>query len=120
VRKTVGAEESFAEDLKERQAMIDALTEIAQTLKKRLDDHQASGRTLTLKVKYSDYQQVTRSRTMVEPLGNADEILALAIRLMESTEVVEKHARLLGLSVSNLDGEEEPDDFIQLMLDFDQ
>jgi DNA polymerase-4 len=120
VRKTVGAEESFAEDLKERQAIIDALADIAQTLKKRLDDHQASGRTLTLKVKYSDYQQVTRSRTLLEPLGDAEEILGLAIRLMESTEVVEKHARLLGLSVSNLDGEEEPDDFIQLMIDFNQ
>ena len=62
IRKSIGAENSFAENLKDKETMIVKLEQIAQTLKKRIDRHQASGRTLTLKVKFSDYQQITRSR----------------------------------------------------------
>ena len=62
VRKSIGAENSFAENLNDKATMIVKLEQIAQTLCKRIDRHQASGRTLTLKVKFSDYQQITRSR----------------------------------------------------------
>ena len=62
-RKSIGAENSFAEDLNDRATIVAKLEQIAQTLKNRIDRHQASGRTLTLKVKFSDYQQITRFRT---------------------------------------------------------
>jgi DNA polymerase IV len=118
-RKSVGAEESFAEDLVDRQAMFAALEEIAQTLKLRIDSSSACGRTLTLKVKYADYQQVTRSRTVPEPILESAVMMQIATELLESTEVDDRNVRLLGLTLSNLDGEnEEDDDCVQLTLNF--
>lgn len=118
IRKSIGAEESYAEDLKDRQAMITALSEILYSLKKRIEDNGASGRTITLKVKYADYQQVTRSRTLLESFHDYDEMMRIALELLDTTEAVKRNARLLGLAISNLDGENEPADCIQLTLDF--
>lgn len=116
VRKSVGAEESFAEDLVDRDAMVTALREIAETVKRRMDNAETKGRTLTLKVKYADYTQVTRSRTCVDAIVEIDEMMDIAMELMESTLVYERHARLLGLSMSNLDCEEEETEWIQLKI----
>jgi DNA polymerase IV len=118
VRKSIGAEESYAEDLIERHSMIVALEEIAESLKGRIARNQTSGRTLTLKVKYADYQQVTRSRTLGESLYSVEEMLKIAIELLDTTEVAQKHARLLGLALSNLDCEREEQEWVQLMIDF--
>lgn len=116
VRKSVGAEESFAEDLVDRDAMVVALREIAETVKRRMDGAETKGRTLTLKVKYADYTQVTRSRTCVEPIVEIEEMLEIALELMESTLVYDRHARLLGLSMSNLDCEDEETEWVQLKI----
>ena len=53
IRKSIGAENSFAEDLSDKETILQELEQIAQTLQERLEKHQASGRTLTLKVKFS-------------------------------------------------------------------
>lgn len=118
IRKSVGAEESFAQDLDDKDAMFAALKDIAETVKRRLDNAQTRGRTLTLKVKYADYTQVTRSRTCVDPIDDIDAMLEIAMELMDTTLVYEKNARLLGLSMSNLDCEEEESDCVQLTLHF--
>ncbi|WP_235019030.1 DinB/UmuC family translesion DNA polymerase [Tolypothrix sp. NIES-4075] len=54
--------------LSDRAQMLLELEQIAQTVKLRLDQHQTSGRTLTLKIKFSDYQQITRSKTVLTPI----------------------------------------------------
>lgn len=118
IRKSLGAEESYAEDLIERASIISALEEIADTLKRRIDNSETSGRTLTLKVKYGDYQQVTRSRTMTASIQTVEEIMKLALELLDSTEIVHRHVRLLGLALSNLDCEREEEDYVQLTIDF--
>ncbi len=118
IRKSIGAEESFAEDLIERPAIENALHEIAVSLKERMEHSSASGRTLTLKVKYGDYQQVTRSRTINESVAGVYMIMRIALELLEMTEVSSRHVRLLGLQISSLDGEREESDFVQLTLDF--
>lgn len=117
IRKSVGAEESFAEDLTTRAAMIEALEDVARTLVRRIGDH-GGGRTLTLKAKYANYQQVTRSRTMLESINTFDMIMKIGLELLDTTEVEARNARLLGLSLSNLDSEREHDDVIQLTLQF--
>jgi DNA polymerase IV len=119
IRKSIGAEESFAEDLNDRHSMLEALEAIAKILKDRIERSEANGRTLTLKVKYSDYQQVTRSRTVAEPIFSVDEVMKVAIELLDSTEVDQRRVRLLGLTLSNLDGERGTDDCIQLTLEFE-
>ena len=117
VRKSIGAEESYAEDLIDRGAITLALVEIAETLKRRIESNKTSGRTLTLKVKYADYQQVTRSRTLTESVLEIDEMMKVAEELLELTEVGQKNVRLLGLALSNLDCEREEPEFVQLTLD---
>jgi DNA polymerase-4 len=119
IRKSIGCEESFAEDLIDRHSIITALEEIAQSLKNRIDRNETSGRTITLKVKYANYQQVTRSRTLTESVTRVDDMMKIASELLASTAAEEKHVRLLGLSVSNLDSEREEPDCVQLTLHFD-
>ncbi|MBL8081336.1 MAG: DNA polymerase IV [Candidatus Obscuribacter sp.] len=123
VRKSVGAEESYADDLNGMQAIHEALGDIAETLERRLERAGTGGRTLTLKVKYGDYQQVTRSRTTFVSISRRAEMLKVAMELLSSTEVLSKSVRLLGLTVSNLDTEEEAttqeEQYVQLKLDFD-
>lgn len=103
VRKSVGAETSFAQDLRDPGVMLQELETIAQTLQKRLERHQTSGRTLTLKVKFADYQQITRSRTQNRALQELAEIVAIAQNLFDELDLSDRHIRLLGLSVSNLE-----------------
>ncbi len=117
IRKSIGAEESFAEDLVARAAIVAALEQIAQTLKDRIEDNQTSGRTLTLKVKYGDYQQITRSRTVARPVYDIDAIMKLATELLDSTEIAHRHVRLLGLTVSNLDSDTPEETCVQLTLE---
>jgi len=118
IRKSLGAEESYAEDLAERQAVHSALEEIAQTLKGRIERNLTSGRTLTLKVKYADYQQVTRSRTLSDSIRDTSEIMKVALELLESTDFEARRVRLLGLAVSNLDCEREEEEYVQLQIEF--
>lgn len=118
IRKSLGAEESYAEDLAERQSVHSALEEIAQTLKGRIDRNLTSGRTLTLKVKYADYQQVTRSRTLSDSIRDTSEIIKVALELLETTDFEARRVRLLGLAVSNLDCEREEEEYVQLQIEF--
>ncbi len=117
IRKSIGAEESFALDLKEKRDMHAALAEIASTVRKRLLEKQTGGRTVTLKVKYADYKQVTRSRTLAESTKEAETLLDVSIELLETTEAERKHVRLLGISVSNLDSEQDSNEYKQLSIE---
>jgi DNA polymerase-4 len=103
VRKSIGAENSFAENLSDRETIIIKLEQIAQTLVERIERHQAAGRTLTLKVKFANYQQITRSHTFVDNINSLDTILNKALALLEIVELEDRSIRLLGLSLSNLD-----------------
>jgi DNA polymerase-4 len=114
-RKSIGAETSFAQDLSDRALIVTELEAIAQTLKQRLDHQQTCGRTLTLKVKYADYQQVTRSKTVSYPICDLNLITDLARELLDATAVDYKQVRLLGLTLSNLDSNHITD-YVQLTL----
>lgn len=116
IRKSIGAENSFDPDLNDRAAMLSALETIALTLKQRLERKEAGGRTLTLKVKYADYQQITRSKTVLTPIRDLDTILTLAQDLLTLTEIDHKPVRLLGLTLSNLDEDAQTEQYIQLRL----
>ncbi|MBD2527438.1 DNA polymerase IV [Nostoc sp. FACHB-133] len=103
VRKSVGAETSFAQDLSDVGQMLQELEIIAQIVEQRLEQHETRGRTLTLKVKFSDYHQITRSKTMLAPIGELSTIFEIAKALFESIDLENRSIRLLGISLSNLD-----------------
>ncbi len=114
VRKSIGAETSYEPDLSERALMLQELEKIAQTVKQRLDEKQATGRTLTLKVKFADYQQITRSKTLMVPIRELEVICELARELFSTIDLRSREVRLLGISLSNLDGVEKQ--YVQLSL----
>lgn len=122
IRKSVGAETSFDPDLEDAAMVQTALEEVAQILKQRLDRQQITGRTLILKVKYADYQQITRSKTLIQPIkAEIDTLSAIGTELLATTEVNTKPVRLLGLTLSNLAGsnladEQCPKAYVQLTL----
>jgi DNA polymerase-4 len=103
VRKSIGAENSFANDLTDVGQMLQELEQIAEIVKQRLEQHETRGRTLTLKVKFSDYRQITRSKTAIVPISELDMIFELAKALFESIDLENRSIRLLGISLSNLD-----------------
>jgi DNA polymerase-4 len=102
VRKSVGAENTFAEDLEDPQAMLAELEPLAAEVLEWMHQRKTYGRTLTLKVKYANFQQVTRSRTVAAPLTDLDTILTLLRTLLAQTDAGPRKVRLLGLSVSKL------------------
>lgn len=116
IRKSVGAEQSFAEDLRDLAQMREQLSAIAQTVKDRLDRHQRYGHTLTLKVKYASYQQMTRSCTLTELFNNTALIYDTAERLLQLHLDRQQAVRLLGISISNLAQEAKRIEHLQLAL----
>ncbi len=117
IRKSVGAETSFAHDLHERVEMDAVLTQLAQQVASHLAKQQRGGYTLTLKVKYANYRQITRSQTQTQVLREAEALTALGQKLLHQHLEPATAVRLLGLTVSNLETLATTQDFIQLQLD---
>ena len=104
IRKSIGAETSFTKDLDDPQLILLELEAIAKTVEHRLQTYQTLGRTITLKVKFADYQQITRSKTVTAAIGEAKAISQVAKELLASVSLEGRSVRLLGISLSNLDG----------------
>lgn len=99
--KSIGAEDTFPEDLTNIDQMVEHLEKIAATVNRRLTEHQLKGRTITLKIKYSDFKILTRSKSFDLPVNDMSNIIDTARQLLLSTEPDEVRIRLLGISVSN-------------------
>jgi len=100
IRKSVGCENTFAEDISRKSSIIIELYHTVLQLEERIQKDHFTGYTLTLKIKFSDFSQITRSITQARPLTDKDVILPLAKQLMKKVEYDEKPIRLIGLSVS--------------------
>jgi DNA polymerase IV len=117
IRKSIGAEQSFAEDLHDWGAMAAALRTLAKQVKERLDRHQRYGYTLTLKVKYADYEQMTRSRTVEQLLQDEETIYGLAQELLVRHLEAQRRVRLLGITISHLQDPSQTLSYVQLYLE---
>jgi len=107
-RKSVGKETTFGEDTIDKGRLVEVLAGLAEAVEAALDRHETAGRTVTLKVKYFDFQQVTRSATLEAPVNSAAAIMARVEGLLDKTEAGTKRVRLVGITVSNLtDGADE-------------
>ncbi|MDT8317482.1 MAG: DNA polymerase IV [bacterium] len=105
VRKSIGKETTLGEDTSNMDMIKDILTEIAGKIAHLLERSGRYGRRVTLKVKYFDFMQVTRSVTVDEPPGTGKEIMRLVNELLKATEAGEKKVRLLGISISGFSDE---------------
>jgi DNA polymerase IV len=115
--KSIGAETSFDPDLEDREIIEQKLKAIAQEVQQRIERNGARGRTITLKVKFADYHQISRSRTMPECIVGDTQILGIAQELLRGVELEAQKVRLLGITLSNLDSETDEPSHKQLELD---
>ena len=105
-RKSVGAENTFPADLLTYEAARDALREIADKVWGYCEGSGIRGRTVTLKVKFANFQVITRSRTGQMQIRTRSELEELGNALLEPLFPVAKGIRLLGISLSSLAAEE--------------
>lgn len=116
IRKSIGAEQSFAEDLSDLATMNRELEKLAREVQERMERHKHYGHTVTLKVKYANYQQITRSRTAELPFRDANTIYTVGKELLLNSLEQDRKVRLLGITLSNL-VEVAPASYLQLSLD---
>src|SRR5580700_3746310 len=117
IRKSLGAENTFSADIFTFEATCDALRPIIEKVWRTCEGAEFRGRTVTLKVKYADFQQITRSRTGQALFSTRAEIEQLSYALLEPLFPVTKGIRLLGMTLSSL-GEKQLESEPQLRLSF--
>jgi DNA polymerase-4 len=117
ITKSVAAEHTFDENLTSEIFMQDRLETIAAELDRRLKKHKIAGKTVTLKIKYSDFTQQTRSKTL--PYFISDKSLLFdTVKELLYQERMKDSVRLLGISLSNLNTEIKKTIVVQLKFDF--
>ncbi len=124
VPKSVGAERTFNKNLSSEVFMLERLEQIAAELERRLKKTNIAGKTVTLKIKYSDFTLNTRSKTLLYYIASKDLILETAKELLYQEEL-QNSVRLLGISLANLNTDkkektktEQESILVQLKFDF--
>jgi len=102
VRKSIGAETTFAQDIHDRDAARRELKPLIDKVWRHCTSTGIRGKTVTLKVKYADFQQVTRSRTSEAPLSAQETLEQISFDLLNVIFPSQKGVRLLGVSLSSL------------------
>jgi DNA polymerase-4 len=118
VRKSVGAETTFQADLFTPEEARAALGPLISKVWSHCEGSTIRGRTATLKAKYADFRQITRSRTVDEPVASLTVLEGLVFALLETLFPVSKGIRLLGVTLSSLEADSAPCIGQQLLLPF--
>ncbi len=115
--KSVGAERTFDTNIASEVFLEQKLDSIAKELSKRLEKKKLSGKTITLKIKYSDFKLQTRSKTLPYFVNDSQLLLETAKELLYQ-EKLENSVRLVGISMNNLNNQEKKLVAVQLKFDF--
>ncbi len=102
-RKSIGSETTFTQDLQDIRSILSKLKALAKAVALELNSKHLAGRTLSIKVKYDNFELITRRITLTCPITCFDEMLPLLPKLLEKTEAGQRKVRLLGVTVSNID-----------------
>lgn len=105
IRKSLAAERTFSENLSSELFMMDKISLIGKEVSKRLKKSKVAGKTITLKIKYSDFTLQTRSKTLAYFICDQDILIEVSKELLYQEELKDS-VRLLGISVSNLNTED--------------
>ena len=117
IRKSIAAERTFSENISSEVFMLERLHKIAEELERRMIASETKGKTITLKIKYSDFTQQTRSKTVQNFIQKKDEIMQIVKELLYQ-EKFKNSVRLLGISFSNLDTAKREPVWVQLIFEF--
>jgi DNA polymerase-4 len=117
IRKSIGAENTFMIDTDNISILNIELKEIAKKVWKRISKNNFYGRTITLKIKYSNFERITRSKTVNGFVNEYSSFLKLSEELLKTVDLTQNKVRLIGLSISNMNIIEQPKSY-QLKFDF--
>ncbi len=106
-RKSLGAERTLDHDLSSGAALREVLERIIAITWERIERAEARGRTVTLKLKHGDFSQLTRARSLPQPVASLAEFAAIGHALLEELLPLAQPVRLVGLTLSQLEGESE-------------
>ena len=117
-RKSIAAEQTFETNLTSEIFMLERLEKISEQLQERLDKSKANGKTVTLKIKFSDFKQQTRSKTAAIFMDKQAQFFPIIKELLYQEEL-KMSVRLLGISITNLEDQQATKSIsVQLKLDF--
>lgn len=105
IRKSVGGERTFSEDISSGSALRDTLERIVDIVWDRIESAKAEGRTVTLKMKYNDFTQVTRAKSLSQNVKDKQGFRAISRALLEELLPLPMPIRLMGLTLSNLEAD---------------
>ena len=118
VRKSIAAERTFSKDVSTTAFVLEKLNAISDEVEKRMDKNKVQGKTVTLKIKYNDFSIQTRSKTVDQFLSKKAEFFPIVEELLNQEELT-KPIRLLGISFSKLNTEEQAENVsVQLGFEF--
>ncbi len=117
IRKSIGTEKTFSEDIYNIEKIYEKTEQIAENLIERCKKAGNYGRTITLKVKYSDFKQITRSKTVINKIKDIKTVMNLTDELFCEVDFSYNPVRLIGLSVTQLDNSKKEEAF-QLSFEF--
>ncbi|MFC0590159.1 DNA polymerase IV [Novosphingobium aquiterrae] len=106
-RKSLGAERTFDKDISSGSALREVLERIIAITWDRIVKVEAQGRTITLKLKHADFTGLTRARSLARPVATREEFSAIGHALLDEVLPLAQPVRLMGLTLSQLDGEDE-------------
>jgi DNA polymerase IV len=116
-RKSIGTELTYEKDLTSRFEIIAELYKVEKELMERLKNAETSGRTITLKIKFSDFKQITRSKTLQNYILDFETLHREVSDIRKSLKLDSSKIRLLGVSVSNLQSDKSEDRQLHLFGD---
>ncbi len=105
-RKSLGGERTFAEDISAGHALHETLDRIADIVWDRIESAEARGRTVTLKLRYNDFRLLTRARSLTHPVTAKIQFAQIGHELLDELLPLPLPIRLMGLTLSSLDGEQ--------------
>jgi DNA polymerase IV len=118
IRKSLGAEDTFVEDIDDLERATLELKPLAEKVWRYCEAQGISGKTVTVKIKYSDFTQATRSRTTALPVAHVAEIIDIACALLATVYPFKRSVRLLGVTLSSLTNDQNGSEQPQLDLAF--
>ena len=116
VRKSLGAETTFAEDTDDRERLRLELSAVREEVWNRVMRHEFRGKTVALKLKFDNFRQITRSKTLFTPVDSAETLRRVSEELLAAADFHGRKLRLIGLTVGN--SPEACPECVQLRFDF--